>query len=104
MIIAVIGDYASSKYKDFLKTVKTAKPEETILDLSRHTHKDWSKLKHAHFTDISNAHLVVLSADYKENFESRNDVHHAMSFEKEDFMYIYTDGKFRPFPEHATAI
>lgn len=104
MIIAVIGDYESPKYRDFLKTVKTAKPEETILDLSRHTHKDWAKMKSARFTDINNAHMVVLSADYNEKFEPRNDVHHAMSLKKEDFMYIYNEGQFRPFPQYAPAI
>jgi hypothetical protein len=100
MIIAVIGDYESPKYKDLLLKIKVLQPEETIIDLSRHRNGDWGKLKHARFTDISNADTVVAGSDWQDHFESRHDIHHAQSLHKD--LLIECDGKFFPLSQSVT--
>lgn len=102
MNISAIGDYSSPNYQDFLKKVKMVKPEETILDLSRHPGYNWGKKCQARFDDISSSHLVVIHPDYKNNLDSRRDVTYAMDKKKE--CMIYVDGVFRPFSEYAPSV
>ncbi len=102
MHIAVIGDYESPQYKNFLKKVKLAKPEDTIIDLSRHPGYNWGKKLKARFDDISESHLVIIHPDYENSLDSRRDVTYAMD-RKRDCM-IYLDGVFRPFTEYARTI
>ncbi|MEI7503357.1 MAG: hypothetical protein WCJ61_08725, partial [Paludibacter sp.] len=78
MNIAVIGDYESSNYQEFLKKIKIVKPEETILDLSRHPGHNWGKKLQARFEDISASHLVIIHPDYENNIDPRRDVTYAM--------------------------
>jgi len=102
MNIAVIGDYESPQYPEFLKKVKLAKPEETIMDLSRHPGHNWSKKLHARFEDISESHQVVISSDYENSLDARRDVSYAQEKHRECF--IYNNGQFLPFPEYAPRV
>ena len=102
MNIAVIGDYGSPQYHDLLMKVKIMQPDEHILDLSRHKNGDWSKLLHARFTDISNAHQVIICSDWHNHFDAKRDITHAQSLHKE--IFIESDGKFFSFPGYAERI
>ena len=99
-IIAVIGDYESPKYKTLLQDVKRLKPEEEVLDLSRHK-GSWSNQLDKRFTDISNADCVVISADWHKHFDAKRDITHAQSKHKDCF--VEREGQFLPFPEHSVA-
>ncbi len=103
MVIAVIGDYGSPEYEKFLKKVKQAKPDEDILDLSRHPGYNWSKNLKARFEDICSSHLVVISNDYRNSLESRRDVTYAQERKRECMIYT-SNGEFRPFPEYAERV
>ena len=102
MMIAVVGDYASPLYKEFVKTVKIAKPEERIADLSVYTGAAVITNRKNRQFDISDSSMVVISSDYLRNVDARADVHHAQMIKKE--CYIYRDGRFLPFPEYAGTI
>ena len=54
MKVAVIGDYESPEYKELLQRVKILKPEEEVLDLSRHQKSSWNKMLESRFSDIKN--------------------------------------------------
>jgi|SRR5665647_94584 len=99
MIIAVIGDYESPKYQELLQCVKIYKPEEHVLDLSRHQSVNWKKMLDARFADIETAHQVVISNDWDNNIDTKRDITQAQFLHKETF--IYRDGQFLPFPEYA---
>lgn len=102
MLIAVVGDYASPLYKEFVKTVKIAKPEERIADLSVYTGAAVITNRKNRQFDINDSAMVVISTDYLRNVDARADVHHAQMIKKE--CYIYRDGRFLPFPEYAGTI
>ena len=102
MNIALIGDYASPNYQEFLKKIKMVKPEEIILDLSRHPGYNWGKKLKARFEDISASHMVIIHPDYRDSIDSRRDVTYAMDKKRE--CMIYVDGVFRPFAEYAPTI
>ena len=99
MKIAVIGDYRTPEYKDFLSLCKMAKPEDTIMDLSRHQSENWSKNMNARFDDITECHLVLIHPDFKAFVDSLRDVTKAQERGRE--CLIYRDGQFLPFPEYA---
>lgn len=99
MNIAVIGNYTSPKYQEFLKIVKLAKPEEVIIDLSRHPGENWMKKCGARFEDINESHMVVIHPDYLDFHDSRRDVTYAMERKRECLIFI--DGRFLPYPEYA---
>jgi hypothetical protein len=99
MKIAVIGEYESPAYKDLLLRVKIIKPEEEVLDLSRHHNSCWSKMLESRFGDIRNAHLVVISVDWHNHFDAKRDITYAQSLNKECFIDFH--GQFLPFPEFA---
>ena len=102
MNIAVIGDYNSPEYQDFLQKVKLVKPEETILDLSRHPGYNWGKKVQGRFEDISSSHLVIIHPNFSNNRDSKRDVTYAGERKRERMIYV--DGAFRPYPEFATQI
>lgn len=103
MIIAVIGNYELPQYKEFLKKVQSAKPEEDILDLSRHPGYNWSKKLKARFEDICSSHQVIISNDYLDSLDARRDVTYAQE-RKRDCMIYTSNGEFRPFPQYAERI
>lgn len=102
MDIAVIGDYDSPEYRDLLMKVKIMQPDENIIDLSRHKGGDWSKLLNARFTDIGNAHRVIICSNWRNLFDAKRDITHAQSLHKECF--IECDGKFLPLEQCASRI
>lgn len=102
MIIAVIGDYRLPEYKTLLQRVKMAKPEETVLDLSRHPKSTFEKELSLRYADIGNAHLVVIGRNY-DDFAPRRDITQAQHLHKECLIETI-DGQFRPFPEYANKI
>ncbi len=99
MKIAVIGDYESRAYKDLLQRVKIIKPEEDVIDLSRHQNGSWSKMMESRFGDIRSALLVVISDDWHNHLDAKRDITYAQSLNKECF--INHHGQFLPFPEFA---
>ncbi len=99
MKIAVIGDYESPEYKELLQRVKILKPDEQVLDLSRHQKSSWSKMLESRFADIRNAQQVVISDDWESHFDAKRDITQAQSLNKECF--IDQGGRFLPFPEYA---
>lgn len=102
MIIAVIGDYSSPKYKELLLRIKMAKPFETILDLSRHQKRSLNKIPEARFADIANSHQVVIGDHWKGSIDTHSDIAHAQNLHKECF--IEHEGQFLPFPEYAERV
>jgi hypothetical protein len=97
MIIVVIGNYVSPEYHDLLMKVKIMQPEEQVMDLSRHKNSDWSKQLQARFTDIGNAHMVIISSDWRLHFDAKRDITHAQSLHKECF--VECDGRFLPLDQ-----
>ena len=102
MVISVIGDYDSPEYKELLQKVKMAKPEEKVMDLSRHQSLSWDRMRKSRFEDITNSHLVVIGSDFRNSVEARRDITHAQNISKD--CKIYRDGQFLPFPEYADRI
>ena len=102
MNIAVIGDYESPFYPEFLKKIRLVKPEDTILDLTRHQGNNWGKKLAARWEDISSSYLVIVHPDYEKSLDSRRDLTYAMDRKRE--CLIYVDGVFRPFAEHVRSI
>lgn len=102
MKVAVIGDYESQEYKELLQRVRILKPEEEVLDLSRHQKSSWNKKLESRFSDIKNAHQIVISDDWHDHLEAKRDITHAQSLNKECF--IDQNGQFLPFPEFARKI
>ena len=99
MVIVVIGDYESPKYQELLQLVKIYKPEEEVIDLSRHQNLNPSIMRVSRFADIETAHQVVISNDWDNNIDTKRDITQAQFLHKETF--IYRDGQFLPFPEFA---
>ena len=95
MVVSVIGDYGTPEYDVLLKLVKNYQADEQVLDLGRHK-GEWGKKKHLRFSDIDESSLVVISTDWSDRFESRNDVDHAMK--KRKSIVVYSCGRFLPFP------
>jgi hypothetical protein len=102
MKIAVIGDYQSPEYKELFQRVTILKPDEEVLDLSRHQKGSWNKLLENRFADIKNAHQIVISDNWHDHLEAKRDITHAQSLNKECF--IEHGGQFLPFPEYARKI
>ena len=102
MRISVIGDYSLPEYKELLQIVKMAKPEEKVIDLSRHQSLSWDKMRKSRFEDITGSHLVVIGADFRNSVEARRDITHAQNLSKE--CKIYREGQFLPFPQYAQKI
>lgn len=98
MQIAVIGDYDSQEYLEFLNKVKTAFPEERVRDLSVNRGSILNTRKYRQL-EIESSHQVIISPYWKNNIEARWDVPYAQETGKECF--IYRDGRFMPFPEYA---
>lgn len=98
MDIAVIGNYKSKKYQELLKMVRNLKPDDRVIDLSRHQSTAWGKQLHDRYTDIGNAHIVIISEDWRDHFETRNDLTHAQKLHKE--LYLEYEQRFIPFPTH----
>jgi hypothetical protein len=96
MEISVIGDYESQNYQDLLQTVAAYKPEEKVLDLSRHKKGDWGKRQLKRANDITESHLVVLAWDWSDHFDCRHDVRWAQDLKKE--MMVECAGRYLPFP------
>lgn len=101
MIIAVIGDYDIQQYQDLLQRVRTAYPEDQVLDLSRHN-KSWKKNLEARFEDICIAHLVIIGFGWRYKIDAKRDVTHAQYLGRECF--IDREGRFLSFPQYATEI
>jgi len=99
MRLAVIGDYESPTYQEFLERVKIIFPGEQVLDLSRHKAEIWKTLADARMQDIESAHTVIISRDWSSHVDSRVDITRAQALKKECFIEI--DGRFLPFPEYA---
>lgn len=99
MKVAVIGDYQSPEYKELLQRVKILKPEEEVLDLSRHQKSSWSKMLEARFADINSSYQVIISDDWDSHFDTKRDITHAQSLGKECF--IDRGGQFLLFPQYA---
>jgi hypothetical protein len=97
MLIAVIGDYLSPNYKTLLENVKRLKPDEQILDLSRHHHVTWKREKDERYKDIENADEVVIGADWPRHFDAKLDITYAQSKYKD--CYVEYEGRFLPFPD-----
>jgi len=102
MIIAVIGEYDSPNYQELLQRVKIAKPEEHVLDLSRHQSVNWKKMLDGRFADIGIAHQVVICSDWRIHFDAKRDITQAQLLNKE--IFIDREGQFLQFPEHAHMI
>jgi hypothetical protein len=95
MRIAVVGDYTSPKYQDLLLRVKIAFPEEEVLDLSRHEQRNDETRKKARFSDIEEAHHIIISNDWQWSIDARNDITKAHQFHKD--LFVEMDGAFRPY-------
>lgn len=102
MNIAVIGDYESPGYQSFIEKIKLLKPEDNVLDLSRHPGYNWGIKCKARFDDISESHLVIIHPNYENQLDSRRDASYAMERKRE--CLIYLDGVFHPFPEYAKCV
>lgn len=97
MNISVIGDYSSpKKYQELLETVKSYKPDENVLDLSRHKKGEWAKILLKRAKDITDSHLIVLACDWHDHFDCRMDQKTSRELHKE--IMIEVDGHFLPFP------
>jgi len=95
MNIAVIGDYDSSFYPVFLEIVRASRPEEAIIDLSKHRSENSSKYRKDRQYDIDSSHQVVISTDWRDSIEARKDITVSMTANKE--MFAYVDSKFIPW-------
>jgi hypothetical protein len=100
--IAVIGDYESPFYHDFVARIKMVKPEEDVLDLSKHKSGSWKKILDARFEDIFSSHLVVIAANFRTSLNARRDITYAQQIGRE--CLIENDGRLLPFPEYAREI
>lgn len=104
MLIAVIGDYLSPEYQVLLEKVKSVKQDEAILDLSRHQKGSWNNMLKARFADIASAHEVIIGTDWHNDIDAKRDITHAQSLHKDCFVYLRSEGVFRPFPEYAERV
>lgn len=95
MNIAVIGDYDSSYYPVFLEIVKLSKPEEDIIDLSKHRSDNPIEYRKDRQYEIDSSHQVVISTDWRDSIEARKDITVSMSANKE--MFAYVDSRFIPW-------
>lgn len=102
MIIAVIGDYGSQEYSELVGRIRMVKPEEIVIDLSKHNSGSWIKDMRSRFRDIGNSHQLVISRHWQDYLEAKRDITHALSLHKECF--IERDGQFLPFPQYAEKI
>lgn len=95
MKIAVIGDYESPQYRDTLLKVAVIQPDETILDLSRHTKGIWSAKSKSRFTDIEDSSIVVVVPGWDRSIDAKTDITYAQKLHKNCMSEV--DGKFIPF-------
>lgn len=99
MKVAVIGEYESPDYSQKVKAVELLYPEDTILDLGRHTSKNWQKLLNLKFQDIENAHIVVnVCVNFTDDnkIDVKIDLGQAENRSK-DMYQLTSEGKIVPF-------
>jgi|GEM_PF-794333 len=100
MRIAVIGgEYDADSYKDFLSIVKIARPEEYVIDMSRHQEgENWKKDYDKRCQDINSAHQVIIPSDWRDHINAKRDITYAEMLRKE--LFIYINGTFYPWEDY----
>jgi hypothetical protein len=89
MIIAVIGEYGWPRYNQLVKLVQTMRPNDEIVDLSKHQSPNWTISLDKRSTDIKNSDIVVISRNYKDVYDGRRDFHLVLQIRK---TYVFEDG------------